>query len=69
MSLYAVHMGYGLFVVRAKNENHARRVAHEGPVLNDDTTASEYGVEFEDDAIVLVLEPEGAAGLLDSYYG
>lgn len=65
MTLYAVWMSFGLYVVRASDEAEARRVAFEGPAADDDAEpARDYGAEFDPQAAVLPLDADGPAALL-----
>lgn len=62
--LWAVHAGYGLFVVRAETEEDARRVA-----VEHEDGAGQYGHGPDDIEDVIALEPNGPDDLLTSHYG
>lgn len=70
LNIYTVSMGYGLYVVRAIDEDDARAVAHAGPSLDKHThAASQYCAEFDPDAAVQLVAPGGPRGVIDSHYG
>lgn len=73
MKLYAVSYGFGLYVVRAEDEDHACRVAYDGPELADLVTAAgeyEDPSDFNREAFyVLELDAAGPVGILESHFG
>lgn len=73
MKLYAVSYGFGLYVVRAEDEDHACRVAYDGPNLgeHDGWTAGETDNDgFDREGFdVRELAAAGPAGILSSHFG
>jgi hypothetical protein len=64
MRLWAVHAGFGLFVVRAETESKAKAVA-----VNETDGAGVYGHTLEDVHSVTLLDSNGPAGVLEEHYG
>lgn len=62
-------MDYGLYVVRAHDEEQARRIAFSGPAVEDADPAQEYGIEWRPDADVKLLESDGDEMLVAFHYG
>lgn len=57
-------------MVRAADEDDARRVAHSGPALDEYVDpASEYGQEFDPEAAVQLVCTDGPRGLIDFHFG